>query len=331
MANENSRKYQKIYETQRAVIERKFAQMLKGKEPKSLYKPCDFIIRSGGKRLRSFLVLLSTKAVGGKYSDAYNAALSVELLHNFTLVHDDIMDNADKRRGLPTLHIKYDLSTAILTGDTLFGLAYHYLLLDCKNNDKEVLSNFTESIIEVCEGQSMDEEFELRKKISIDEYKTMISKKTAALAEMCCAIGAQIGGGKRSEINALKKYGKNLGMAFQIQDDLLDVIGEEDKFGKKVGGDLIEGKKTFIFLKALEKAKGEDKKRLKKVIENKGIRKNQVRKYQELYEKLGVFKDTGKEVEKYSRNALNAIKNVKDDEARETLIWLTHALIKRNT
>ena len=158
----------------------------------------------------------------------------------------------------------------------------------------------------------------------------MILKKTAVMVQMCCSIGAQIGKGSKKEVRALENYGRNLGMAFQIQDDLLDIIGDEKEFGKTVGGDLIEGKKTFLFLKAYEKAKGKDLADLKKVIDNSGIRKNQIKKYRDLYISLGVIDETKNEVEKYTKYALRSLKNLKDSESKEMLVWLANTLIKRS-
>ncbi len=320
----------KVYNKQKNVIEKRLFDLLDNESPKSLYDPCGYILKSGGKRVRAMLVMLAAKAVGANYSKVYNAAMAVEILHNFTLVHDDIMDNADKRRGESTLHKKYDLSTAILAGDNLIAVAYLNLLKDCKSQCKNVAKTFTRGIIEVCEGQSLDKEFETRKNVQIDEYMLMIEKKTAALAEMCCSIGAELGGGSKSEINLLKRYGRNLGIAFQLQDDLLDIIADEKEFGKKVGGDLIEGKKTFLFLKALDSARGSDKKMLQHVIKNNGIAKKQVGKYKELYEKLGVIVETAKQVEKYTKRALSAAEKVYNNEAREMLVWLANSLLKRS-
>lgn len=322
--------YQNIYAKEVKKIETKLSQLLKGRKPKSLYDPCEYIITGGGKRLRPFIVLLACKAVGAKFSDAYNAAIGVEVLHNFTLVHDDIMDNAKIRRGRPTTHIKFDTNTAILAGDNLIAEAYHSLLKDCKDNDKLVLDTFTKGITEICEGQSYDKDFENQQKVTIDEYKTMILKKTAVMVQMCCSIGGQIGKGTKKEVRALENYGRNLGMAFQIQDDLLDIFGDEKEFGKTVGGDLIEGKKTFLFLKAFEKAKGKDLAELKKVITNSGVRKNQIKKYRDLYISLGVIDETEKEVEKYTKYALRSLKNINDSESKEMLIWLANTLIKRS-
>jgi len=323
-------KYSQNYNKEAEKIDKKLSILLENASPKSLYEPCSYILQSGGKHLRAYLVLLCTKAVGGKFSQAYNAALSVEILHNFTLVHDDIMDSAEKRRGRETLHIKYDISTAILAGDSLIAVAYKNLLKDCKINTTSILNTFNESVIEICEGQSLDKEFEIRNDVTIDEYKVMIYKKTAALIQMCCSIGAQLGNGTKQEIKALENYGNNLGLAFQLKDDLLDIIGDVKDFGKNVGGDLVEGKKTFLFLKALELANGDDKKELLKVIENKGIRKSQINKYKKLYEKLNILEITEKEISRYTNLAIKAIKNIKDSEVKENLIWLANLLINRN-
>lgn len=319
-----------LYEKERKKIEAKLKNAVKKREPLSLYEPASYILKSGGKRLRPLLVLFSAKAVGGKFSSAYNAAAAVELLHNFTLVHDDIMDNADKRRGKLTLHKKYDINTAILVGDSLLSVAYENLLKDCKNNNsKDVLSAFTKGLVEVCEGQSLDKEYETKKIVSLEEYILMIEKKTAALSEMCCKIGSLLGGGKVKEVTALSSFGKNIGIAFQIQDDLLDIIGNENETGKFIGGDLVEGKKTYLFLKAIEKAKGSDKKYLSEVIRKKGIKKNQIKKYQDLYVKLGILEEAKKDIKNYSSKALKAIKILNEKE-QGIFKWLTDSLIKRN-
>ncbi|MFO7448101.1 MAG: polyprenyl synthetase family protein [Ignavibacteriaceae bacterium] len=322
-------KFTALFEKERKKVEKILKAALKNRKPFSLYKPSAYIMESGGKRLRPLLVLLSAKATGGSFNKAYNAAAAVELLHNFTLVHDDIMDNADKRRGLLTLHKKYDLSTAILAGDSLLSVAYEFLLRDCNGNSKSIISSFTKGLVEVCEGQSLDKEFETLKEVTIKEYLLMIKKKTAAMAEMCCAIGAELGGGSKREIKALSDFGKNIGIAFQIQDDLLDILGNENEFGKVPGGDLIEGKKTYLFLKAFAKASGTDKKNLVKVVEQKGIKKDKVNYYKLLYERLGVTDDAEKDIRRYSRKAINSLKILKNSEDRSIFTWLADSLIRR--
>lgn len=328
--NSNSGKFNSIYNSEIAKIEKRLGSLLKGKGPKSLYEPCSYILNGGGKRLRPFLVLISAKTVGGKFKDVYNAAVAVEILHNFTLAHDDIMDNSPKRRGRKTLHKKYDVNTAILAGDNLIALAYESLLKDCKVNTKDIISTFNRAVIEVCEGQSLDNDFELRQNVSISEYKIMIYKKTAALAEMCCSIGAQLCSASAKEIKAISNYGKNLGMAFQIQDDLLDIVGEENQFGKTIGSDLVEGKKTYLFIRALEKSNIKDRIELIKVIKQKGISQSEIHKYSKLYLKLGVIKDAEHEIMKYTKLALKNISSLENGEEKNLMIWLASALITRN-
>ncbi len=326
----NDIKYRKIYNRQKDIIERRIEKVFLKLKPDSLYKPAAYIANSGGKRLRSFLVQISAAAVGGKFKDVYNSSVAIELFHNFTLVHDDIMDNADKRRGKPTLHVIYDLSTAVLAGDGLIAVAYDYLLKDCEGANIGVVKDFTRAMIEVCEGQSLDKDLESAEKFTLDDYLKMINKKTAALLRASCEIGAKLGGGSKEEIKALSKYADNLGMAFQLQDDLLDILGDENKFGKQTGGDLVEGKKTFLLITALEKAKGENKKALKRMIKNKGIERNEVKKYSRIFEELNVFDDARREIKMYSRKAVNSLKSIKDSEEKELLLWLVSELLRRS-
>lgn len=315
---------------ERRKIDKILFDALRTREPQALYLPASYILTSGGKRLRPLLVLFSARIVNNDSKKGYYAAAAVELLHNFTLVHDDIMDNAEKRRGLLTLHKKYDINTAILVGDSLLAVAYETLLMDCGNDSKKIVSSFTKSLVEVCEGQSLDKEFETRCDVSVDEYLAMIQKKTSALFEMCCKLGAMISGGNANQINALSTFGRNLGMAFQIQDDLLDILGPEEEFGKISGGDLIEGKKTFLFLSALSNAKGRDEKALLSVVKHKGIKKAQVDKYRKLYARLGIFELAATEIEKYFAKAQHALNKLPDGKNKFILERLAHSLIKRS-
>jgi geranylgeranyl diphosphate synthase, type II len=322
-------KYRKLIDTEIKKIEKRIHSTFVNRQPKSLYEPCEYILRGGGKRLRPLLVLVSASAVNGNFKDVYNAAIATELLHNFTLAHDDIMDNSNLRRGKSTLHRKYDLSTAILTGDSLLALAYATLLKDVNANSKNIVSTFTKGLIEVCEGQSLDKEFELRKNVTLKEYKVMIYKKTASLIVMCCSIGAQICNASKDHVNAVSTYGRYLGMAFQIQDDLLDIIAEEKEFGKKIGSDLIEGKKTFLLLRALEKAKGKDKSALMRIFNNKGIDESEVEKYRELYTRLNVIKDAEHEIAKYIKLALGNLSSLPDSEGKALMQWTAKILMSR--
>lgn len=327
---DNSKKHKTLFRKELKRIEKVFSTIYLSRKPSALYEPINYILRGGGKRIRPFLLLASAGAVGGDYKKTYNASLAVEILHNFTLVHDDIMDNSATRRGRATLHIRNNVDTAILAGDIMAALAYDSLLKDCGTNAHAVLSIFTNAIIEICEGQGYDKEFETRANVSIKEYKLMIYKKTAALLEMCCLIGAYLGKGKPAEIKALGNYGKYLGMAFQIQDDLLDITADEKELGKPVGGDLAEGKKTYLFLRAYEKAAGNDRKMLAKVIRDKGIKKNNIAQYKELYNKLGVLEDAKKEIKTYTSKAVASLKVLKRKDDIELLKWLALTLLQRN-
>lgn len=321
--------FHQLYDREKKKIERILSKSLEFREPVSLYDPAYYIIKNGGKRLRPLLVLFSCKSAGGRYSNAYNAAAAVELLHNFTLIHDDIMDNAEKRRGRLTLHVKYDLNTAVLAGDGMLAVAYEYLLKDCKNKKNIVISKFTKALIEICEGQALDKKFEVERNVTLADYLRMINKKTASMLEMCCKIGGILGGGSEKEIRALSSFGKNIGIAFQIHDDLLDIKGYEE-FGKTTGGDLMEGKKTFLFLRALNKTRGKDRSSLEKMIENKGIKPTEVNYFIDLYKRNGIIEDAEAEILKYTDKAVKALSVLKNENDNDLFRWLAGTLIKRN-
>ena len=329
MKIQNYRTINSLYLREKKKINTQLEKLFKKREPQSLYSPASYILKNGGKRIRPMLLLFSAKVVGGSFAKVKHAAIAVELLHSFSLVHDDIMDNADKRRNLVTLHKKYDLSTAILAGDSILSIAYQELLKDLNKNSKNSIEIFTKALIEVCEGQGYDKDYETNKNVSITDYKLMIKKKTAALTEMCCHLGAVLGGGSKDEIRALKSFGRYIGFAFQLRDDLLDITADENKFGKVVGGDLVEGKKTFLLLKALEFAKKEDKRMLKKILTNNGTTSKKVTVYKEIYSRLGILELAEKEIKNYTSKALKQLNSIKRNE-KELLIWFADYLLKRN-
>ena len=207
------------------------------------------------------MALLATDCFGGDYKDTLNAALGIEIFHNFTLLHDDIMDDAPIRRGQPTVYQKWNSNIAILSGDTMFALAYEYITNSSPDALQKILRVFNKTAIEVCEGQQYDMNYETSE-ICIDEYMRMIKLKTAVFLGACLKIGALIAGAEDKDVENIYHFGENLGIAFQLQDDLLDVFGNEDKFGKKTGGDIVTNKKTYLYLKAFELAKGDDLKTL---------------------------------------------------------------------
>ena len=325
--------YKERYEFYKNLIEDKLLTFTTKVSPAGIYEPMKYILDGGGKRIRPMLLILCCEAVGGKADEALNAAAAIEILHNFTLVHDDIMDNADTRRGRETIHKKWDRDTAILAGDGLIGYAYKSLLLTNSDRIQDIAKSFTEAIIEVCEGQSYDKEFELRKKVKIDEYIMMIDKKTSELLKCCAEIGALIGNAKDEEIDALKLYALYTGLAFQIQDDLLDITADEKQFGKRTGGDLYEGKKTFLLLKAIEAATDvEDKELLHRIIENKGVKnEEEVQEVKSIYEKYGVIETATKKVEEYTMMANEELNHIKESDAKSVLKWFSDMLLNRTT
>lgn len=232
------------------------------KEPKELYLPIKYSLDLGGKRLRPALLLLANDLFGGKQEDAINAALAIEIFHNFTLVHDDIMDNAPLRRNHPTVFKKWNINIAILSGDVMFVQSLQFLAKSKPNHLPEILNLFNKTAIEVCEGQQMDMNFESIDNVSIDQYLKMIELKTAVLLAASLKIGAVLGNSTIEDANHIYEFGKNLGIAFQLMDDILDLYGDPKKFGKQIGGDVLANKKTYLLLKAKELAKGETKKEL---------------------------------------------------------------------
>lgn len=221
--------------------------------PRSLYSPIDYIMGIGGKRLRPALLLMSTNLFSENVTQSLSAAFAIEVFHNFSLVHDDIMDEAPLRRGNQTVHHKYGLNTGILSGDVMLIYAYKYLVQqDLGANLKKVIDIFNKVATEVCEGQMLDMDFERRDDVTIPEYIKMIEFKTAVLLAGAMEIGAHIGNASETDAQHLYEFGRKIGIAFQLQDDILDTYGDPEKFGKKVGGDIVQNKKTYLVLKALE-------------------------------------------------------------------------------
>lgn len=227
---------------------------IRTKEPKNLYAPISYILGLGGKRLRPVLTLMATDVFGGDYRKALDAALAIEVFHNFSLVHDDIMDGAPLRRGKEAVHKKWDINTGILSGDAMLISSYQFL--ERYNGDmfKDLVTLLTRTGMEVCEGQQYDVDFETRDDVTIPEYYKMIKYKTAVLVGMALRMGAVIAGADKDSQDLIYDYGENLGIAFQLQDDYLDAFGDPKAFGKQVGGDIIVNKKTFLYLKARELA-----------------------------------------------------------------------------
>ncbi len=323
--------YQKYYHAYKRQVEDRLRTVVHSDEPRTVYEPVRYVFRNGGKRVRSVLVLLACEAVGGNARRALDAAAAIEILHNFTLVHDDVMDNASVRRGKPTVHRKWDTNIAILAGDEMIALAYR-LLVTIKNPKKnEVLHAFTDAFIEVCEGQGLDKEFERRDNVILDEYLVMIQKKTAKVITAAAEIGALVGGGDDKEVNALRDFGGHLGKAFQIQDDLLDMVGTKRTFGKTIGGDVREGKKTYLLLKAMERVHGEDRRLLRSIGHGNGITGSLVQRIRKIYEREGIMEEAELEIVRHTRLAQDALRLLQPGIATSTLSWLAQRLLERRS
>jgi geranylgeranyl diphosphate synthase type II len=234
--------------------------------PAELYEPINYILSLGGKRMRPALLLMACELFGGDVNKAIPPALAIEVFHNFTLMHDDIMDKAPLRRGEITVHEKWNQNVAILSGDVMLIEGYKLMMQVDNSILRQVLDIFNETAVGVCEGQQIDMEFEQQHHVTIDEYINMIRLKTAVVLGGALKIGALIGGAPQTDANLLSDFGVQLGIAFQLQDDILDVYGDPEKFGKQVGGDIISNKKTFLLIKALELAKGDDAMELNKLL-----------------------------------------------------------------
>jgi len=323
--------FEKLYEKYRESVDKRIAALIKAGEPATVYLPIRYVFGAGGKRLRAVLVLLSCEAVGGESHDALDAAAAVEILHNFTLVHDDVMDHADLRRGKPTVHKKWDENVAILTGDEMIAQAYRSLLRTSSPRLTQIMSVYTDALVQVCEGQGMDKEFESRKDVRLGEYFRMIARKTGKIIAASAEIGALVGGAQRNVASRMRKFGQQLGRAFQIQDDLLDITGDARKFGKIIGGDIVEGKKTYLLLKALERAGGADYDLLKSISPASGMSGAKIRKILGIYRQTGAIDEAEKEIKLSTQRALRTLAPLQQSRAKSMLIWLSRRLLERSS
>lgn len=299
------------------------------REPPGLYAPVRHVLEGKGKRLRPVLLLLTAEAFGATEEEALPAALALELFHNFTLVHDDIMDHADTRRGRPTVHTRWDQDTAILTGDVLMGKAYALLSHLHAPLLPEAHRRFYRTVARLCEGQTLDTAFAGQKDVSVAAYLDMIDRKTGALLESCFELGGLIGGAPPATLDDLCTLGRELGRAFQIQDDLLDLMAEDTRWGKQIGGDLIEGKKTYLLLRALELAKGPDHAWFARIAERQGLPPAQVDEARERMQHLGVVENARAAVMRHTDAAMNEVAALPSGRARDTLRWLVRDMQTR--
>lgn len=324
-------RFQRLYASHQKRVERRLAALVDRRAPASVYGPARYVLTAGGKRLRSVLVILSCEAVGGSPRRALDAAVAMEVLHNFTLVHDDVMDHAKVRRGRPTVHEKWDPAIAILAGDGLVAHAYRSLLKTRGADLSRVLDIFTGAFIGVCEGQGLDKEFEDRRDVSLPEYFGMIRKKTGRIMAGSAELGAVIGGGKPQQTLSLRRFGEELGIAFQIQDDLLDITGDEARFGKAIGGDVREGKKTYLLLAALRRASGSDRAVLESVARRRGANDATVSRVRRIYGSSGAIDAARREIARRTARADRLLDRLPASNSREALRWLSGRLLDRNS
>ena len=280
-------------------------------DPKNLYAPIKYVLSLGGKRIRPLSALMACELFSGDVQRALKPALALEVFHNFTLLHDDIMDRAEVRRGKPCVHVKWDDSTAILSGDAMLIKSYQ-LLEQCDPAIlPQLLPLFSRTAAEVCEGQQYDMDFEGRVDVSVAEYIEMIRLKTAVLLAASLKVGAICGGAGELDAQALYEFGIGIGIAFQLKDDLLDVYGDTKDFGKEIGGDICCNKKTFLLISAMQKAEGDDKEELMKWITAKEFNRGEkVAAVTEIYDKLHLRSLTEMKMQEYYEQAIEALRRV---------------------
>ena len=280
-------------------INKKLAESHNGRAPSELYEPIRYILDLGGKRLRPLLTLFACYLFSGKTDKALLPSLGIEIFHNFTLIHDDIMDNAPLRRGSKTIHEQWNQNIAILSGDTMLFKAYDYLVQVEDHLIRKVIKLFNQCAVEVCEGQQMDMNFENRESVSEQEYIQMITSKTAALLGFSLQLGALIGGADDENAEDLKNFGINLGIGFQLKDDLLDVFGDTAKFGKKVGGDIIANKKTYLLIRALNLANKRQHEELLYWLGEKNRNEEKIINVTSIYNEIGIREITESKINEY--------------------------------
>lgn len=287
------------------------------RQPKNLYEPIAYALSVGGKRIRPALCLMACNVFSDNVDIAIRPAVGLETFHNFTLLHDDIMDHADLRRNQPTVHRKWDENTAILSGDAMMIEAYDYFFNLSPEHLSQCLPIFNQTAREVCEGQQYDMNFENRTNVEVEEYMEMIRLKTAVLLAASLKIGAILGGASKKDADKIYQFGINMGLAFQLQDDYLDTFGDEKTFGKRIGGDIAENKKTFLLINALKKDRG----LLHAMIENKNIdEQEKINVVTSIYRDLGIDIMTQDKIKHYYQAATESLNSLDVDKAKSQLL-----------
>lgn len=314
-----------------SLIEVEISKLQFGNEPKELYDPISYILSLGGKRMRPLLVLLGYQLVKENPSSITRQSLAVEVFHNFTLMHDDIMDEAPLRRGMPTVHEKWNSTVAILSGDTMLVKAYDLLLEVPADILPEAIRSFNKCAVEVCEGQQIDMNFESQDSVSIDAYINMIRLKTAVLLGFSLELGAMIGGMPAANRQRLYEIGVKMGIGFQLMDDLLDVYADQAKFGKQVGGDIISNKKTFLLIKALELANPNQKAKLVDWISKTDFNAaEKVQAVTAIYDEIGIRELTSGLMNQYFDESFNLLESLDArEEGKDLLKGFARQLMKR--
>lgn len=291
------------------------------KEPSTLYQPIDYILQLGGKRMRPVLTLMTADIFEIDYKLALPAAMAIEVFHNFSLVHDDIMDDAPLRRGQITVHEKWNLNTGILSGDAMLILAYQYFENYQPKTFRKLAKLFSKTALEVCEGQQYDVDFETRNDVTIPEYLKMIEYKTAVLVAAAMKMGAIIAQTSKENSKLIYNFGLNLGLAFQLQDDYLDAFGDPKTFGKQVGGDIIENKKTYLYLKALEFSKTDEKELLTQLFSVElQDNENKIKAVKEIFNSTGASQATQKSIQEFTYKAFETLEKMNISEDKKAML-----------
>lgn len=319
------------FETLLSEVNRKISDLEFESSAKNLYDPISYTLDLGGKRIRPVLTLMSNLMFGGTNEQAISAALAIEIFHNFTLLHDDVMDHAEIRRGKPTVHKKWNENSAILSGDAMLIVAYQHLSKTNPDKLPLVLQVFSQTALEVCEGQQFDMEFETRSDVTASEYLEMIRLKTAVLLGCALKTGAIIGGADENQQEAIYKFGELIGLAFQLKDDLLDVYGDVSKFGKNIGGDIVSNKKTYLLIQALHHANAHQKEALNTWIKSVDFDRDvKIKAVTEIYNQIGVKQIAETLMTEYYNEALSYLKKLGlETEKTAPLLNLAEKLMYR--
>ncbi len=316
-----------------ALIKQYFDELNIVREPKNLYEPIAYALNTGGKRVRPALVLMAAELFGKDAREVLAPAAAMEIFHNFTLLHDDVMDNAETRRNRATVHEKWNNNTAILSGDAMLIEAYKQIVKVPEDKLSQVLELFSQTAIEVCEGQQYDVDFESRFDVEIEEYYTMIRLKTAVLLAACLKLGAILAEASDEDAQAIYDFGIAIGIAFQLKDDYLDTYGDEKTFGKKIGGDIASGKRSFLLVSTLKLCSKSQCQTIKQLldVENHIRNEEKIIAIVDIYDKLGVSNICQEEMEKYYNQALECLNRInKTEEELATFVNFAKKLMGRN-